>query len=170
MTESTTSNEATLLVSALNTQRQHVLGILEGLSEAELHQGVLPTAWSCVGLVNHLALEVERFWFRRVVAGEQVDPNTASSTGASAWAVSPDVPAEEVLALYREEIELANKIVAGIALDAAPVWWPEDLFGNWRLHDLREVVVHVIAETACHAGHLDAVRELIDGRTWLRLT
>jgi hypothetical protein len=31
-------------------------------------------------------------------------------------------------------------------------------------------MLHVITETACHAGHLDAVRELIDGRTWMVLT
>lgn len=36
---------------------------------------------------------------------------------------------------------------------------------EWRLPDLRAVVLHVITETACHAGHLDAARELLDGRT-----
>jgi uncharacterized protein DUF664 len=38
------------------------------------------------------------------------------------------------------------------------------------MDDLRQISLHVIAETACHAGHLDAVRELIDGRTWMVLT
>lgn len=54
-------------------------------------------------------------------------------------------------------------------LDAAPAWWPE-FFANSRLDSVREVVLHVITETACHAGHLDAVRELIDGKQWLDLT
>jgi len=54
--------------------------------------------------------------------------------------------------------------------DAAPALWPEELFGDWRLDNLREVILHVLTETAVHAGHLDAVRELIDGRTWLVLT
>jgi hypothetical protein len=36
--------------------------------------------------------------------------------------------------------------------------------------DLQDTILHVITETACHAGHLDAVRELIDGRTWVILT
>jgi Protein of unknown function (DUF664) len=45
--------------------------------------------------------------------------------------------------------------------------WPDELWPNWKLQDLRAVLLHVITETACHAGHLDAVRELIDGRTWL---
>lgn len=38
--------------------------------------------------------------------------------------------------------------------------------GGWRLDSLFEVVQHVLVETACHAGHLDAARELLDGRTW----
>jgi hypothetical protein len=66
--------------------------------------------------------------------------------------------------------ELASGIIAATPLDAAPAWWPEDQFGNWRLHNLRQIILHVITETACHAGHLDAVRELIDGHTWLILT
>ena len=53
---------------------------------------------------------------------------------------------------------------------AAPSRWPEDLFGGWRLHSVREIILHVMTETAGHAGHLDAVRELIDGRQWLVLT
>ena len=42
-----------------------------------------------------------------------------------------------------------------------------DAEGEWRLHDVRDVLLHVITETACHAGHLDAVRELIDGQQGL---
>jgi hypothetical protein len=46
----------------------------------------------------------------------------------------------------------------------SPARWPSQ-WPDWRLGDLREIILHVITETACHAGHLDAVRELIDGRT-----
>jgi hypothetical protein len=51
-------------------------------------------------------------------------------------------------------------------LVAPPARWP-DYFEDWRLQDVREVILHVITETATHAGHLDAARELIDGRTWM---
>ncbi len=61
-------------------------------------------------------------------------------------------------------------IISAIDVDTAPAWRPEDLFGSFRLDDLREIMLHVITETACHAGHLDAVRELIDGRRWMVLT
>jgi hypothetical protein len=76
------------------------------------------------------------------------------------------VPAEAVFDVYRQEIHRADAIIAATPLDAAPAWWPDDLFGDFRLHNLRQVMLHVITETACHAGHLDAARELIDGRRW----
>lgn len=62
-----------------------------------------------------------------------------------------------------------DAIIAATSMDAAPAWWPEGLFGEWRLETLREIVLHVVTETATHTGHLDAARELIDGRTWLIL-
>lgn len=159
------SSESELLLSSLNHQREHVLGILDGLPDEALRRPVLPSGWTCLGLVRHLALDVERFWFRAVMAGQQVD----LESGAGAWQVGPDVPAGDVLGLYRQETELANGIIAATPLDAAPASWP-DFFGSWRLENMRAVILHVITETACHAGHLDAACELIDGRTWLILT
>jgi hypothetical protein len=161
-------DERTVLLSSLNAQRNHVLGILEGLSEADLRRALLPSGWVPVGLVQHLALDVERFWFRAVVAGEQTVIDELAGAG-DAWQVASGVPAADILDLYRQEIDRANAIIAAVPLDIAPAWWP-DFFGDWRYHDVRAVILHVITETACHAGHLDAVRELIDGRTWLILT
>ena len=152
------------LLETLQHQRSHVLGALDGLDAAALHRPVLPTGWSCLGLVNHLALDVERFWFRQVMAGEQI-PEEPGRHGRSI----PATPPEAVLGRYRAETERANAIIAASALETPPAWWP-DFFGEFRLPDLRAVLLHVIAETACHAGHLDAARELIDGRTWLILT
>lgn len=88
----------------------------------------------------------------------------------NAWDIGPDASAESVLDLYRRDIGRANSVIDSTPLDAPPAWWPADLFGDWRLHSLREVILHVISETACHAGHLDAARELLDGRQWLVLT
>ena len=154
------------LLATLDSQREHVLGILDGLPDEALRRAVLPSGWTCLGLVRHLALDVERFWFRAVVAGEPVH----LETGADAWQVSPDVPAEDVVGLYRQETELGNAIIAARAPGAAPAWWPAEIFPGLPPRPLRDTVLHVITETACHAGHLDAVRELIDGRTWLVLT
>lgn len=160
-------DERTALLAALTGQRDHVVGILEGLSDEALRRPVLPSAWTCLGLVQHLAIDVERFWFRDVVAGEPID---AAEEVEDAWHVPEDVSAESVLGLYRREIERANAIIEATALDTPPANWPADQWGDWRLENLRETMLHVITETAVHAGHLDAVRELIDGRRWLVLT
>ncbi len=162
------SDEAAMMIATLDSQRRHILGILDGLPEEDLHRALLPSGWTCVGLVNHLALDVERFWFWQVVAGRTDDAVPGETEDA--WWVGPEVRAKEVFDLYRQQIERSNAVMHEIPLDAAPAWWPENLFGTWRLHNLCQIILHVIAETACHAGHLDAARELIDGRTWLVLT
>lgn len=161
--------EGAMLRSYLNAQRDHVLGILDGLDDEALRRPVLPSGWTCLGLVRHLTLDVELFWFRAVIAGEQAAIDELATID-NAWRVEPDVPAAAVLARYRQEIEHANDVIAATPLDAAPAWWPGDLFGDWRIRDLRQVILHVMTETACHAGHLDAARELIDRRQWLVLT
>jgi hypothetical protein len=80
------------------------------------------------------------------------------------------VSAAAVLDLYRREIEPTDKIITATSLDAPPAWWPDFFSPGFHLVNLRQVLLHVIVETACHAGHLDAARELIDGQTWLILT
>lgn len=159
------SGETEAFLSSLNAQREHVLGTLEGLSGEALRRPVLPSGWTCLGLVKHLAIDVERFWFASIMAGEQVE----LCRGAEAWQVGEDTPPDQVFGLYRQEIEHANEIIAATPLESAPAQWPVKWSG-WRLANLREVVLHVITETACHAGHLDAARELIDGRQWVVLT
>lgn len=155
--------ELTTLLGALDSKRTHVLSILEGLDEEALRRPVLPSGWTCLGLVHHLALDDEKFWFRAVAAGERAAIEEIPGSGESAWQPDPEKTAEEIFALYRGEAELADAFLAGADLDTAPGWWP-DFFGGRRYDNLREVVLHVITETATHAGHLDAVRELIDGR------
>ena len=167
MSQSTLNAETTMLLSYLDAQREHILGILEGLNEIALRQQVLPSGWSCLGLVQHLALDVERFWFRAVVAADQ---SAIDDLPDNAWHVDATMPASAVFDLYRQEIERANAIIAPTPLEAPPGWWPEGLFGDWKVQNLRQIVLHVMTETATHAGHLDIVREQIDGRQWLVLT
>ena len=159
------------LLDELTSTRRHVLGILDGLGEDDLNRAVLPSGWTCAELVQHLALDVERFWFRQVMAGAAAPAHVPGSLDdlENAWKLAPGTSAAEVIAGYRREIELADAAIADLPLDAPPGWWP-DFFGDYRMHSLEEVVLHVIVETAAHAGHLDVVRELIDGRQWMVLT
>ncbi len=169
MSQPTLGVETTALLKYLNDQRAHALGILEGLDEDVLRRSVLPSGWTCLGLVQHLALDIERFWFRAIVAGERTVIDGLAGA-PEAWQVGSDVPVGAVFDMYRQEIDRANAIISATSLDTAPAWWPPDLFGDFRMDNLREIILHVMTETACHAGHLDAARELVDGRRWMVLT
>src|SRR6266571_2346560 len=92
------TKESQALLSSLAAQRDHVLGILEGLSEEALRRPVLPSGWTCLGLVRHLAIDVERFWFASIIAGKQVE----LCEGAEAWHIGEDTPADAVFGLGRK--------------------------------------------------------------------
>ena len=159
------NDETQALLTSLNAQREHVLGALEGLSEDELRRPVLPSGWTPLGMVQHLALEVERFWFRGAVAGE---PTHADVRGRGVAGPGGGTGAA-ILGLYRDEIARADAIIAATPIDAMPKWWP-DFYTDFPPRPLRRTILHVIAETATHAGHLDVFRELTDGTQWVVLT
>jgi uncharacterized protein DUF664 len=161
--------ETTALLASLTTQRNHVLGILEGLTDGQLRQPVLPSGWSCVGMVQHLTNSDERFWFRGVVGGDSacISASDDEAKAEAIWQVHSGTPAAAVLDAYRREIVLADAVIAATPLDRPPALWPAEIWPDWRLPNLRAVILHVITETACHAGHLDAARELLDGRQWM---
>ncbi|MFE6757484.1 DinB family protein [Streptomyces sp. NPDC057684] len=163
------TGEIKALLGALRGQRRHILGIIDGLGPEALRRPVLPSGWTCLGLVQHLALDVERFWFQAVLTGDQAVIDSLDAV-EDAWQVEPELPAADVLERYRRETDRADGIIAATPADAPLAWWPHHLFGPPHLHSHRDVLLHVITETACHAGHLDAARELIDGRRWLVLT
>jgi hypothetical protein len=164
------SAEKSALLAYLGDQRRHVLGILEGVADADLRRPLLPTGWSCLAMVKHLALDVERFWFPGIVGGDASVVTELGKDPDGAWRIGPDDTAEQIFALYRRECARADEAIARADLDAGPGYWPDGLFGDWRPESVRRTILHALAETATHAGHLDITRELIDGRTWLILT
>src|SRR5262245_55172081 len=100
MSHLTVDVERKTLLAYLSAQRDHALGILEGLDEVALRRPVLPSGWTCLGLVQHLALDIERFWFRAVVAGEQAAIDELAGA-PDAWQTGAEVAAESVFELYR---------------------------------------------------------------------
>ena len=76
-------------------------------------------------------------------------------------------PAAEVFAYYRDQCALANTLLSRLPLSTPPVG--QHIWDGQVDHvpDLRWIVLHLIEETARHVGHLDAARELFDGRTGL---
>ncbi|MFI5663500.1 DinB family protein [Streptomyces sp. NPDC051684] len=161
------SVELGALKGALDRQREHVLGILEGLSEDDLRRPALPSGWSCLALVRHLTVDVERFWFPGVVAGAEDVAGQLTAGAEPHWYVPEGMGARQVFAEYRAAIARADGVLADVTLDQEPAAWPVEIWPAWRLPDVRHILIHVLTEVACHSGHLDAAREVIDGTTWL---
>jgi uncharacterized damage-inducible protein DinB len=145
------------LLSWLDVQRRHVMEQVEAMPAAARRGSQVPSGWTPRGLVRHLTLDVERVWFRAVMAGEDVD----LPQGYEGWTAPDDQSDEDLLQQYARECRLATAAIDHLSLDAAPRWWFED-GGAAPYSSLRDVILHVIVETATHAGHLDICRELVD--------
>ncbi len=159
MTTPTQTLDTRPMIPWLVAQQQRVLGILDGLDDQALRQPVLPSGWSCLGMLQHLA-RMNRFWFADVMTGQHVDEAEGDD-----FSVAASLPTSAVFDAYARETSYAVAVIRDLPPSTPPVWWP-NFFGEWRLDTLHEVVLHVLVETTCHAGHLDAARELLDGRTW----
>lgn len=163
-----TISEKQTLLAALQAQRDHVSGIVADLDDESARRPIAPSGWSVLGLLRHLTRGDERFWFSAVIAADE-SAISATFAESETWQVEPGLTLATAIAGYRAECDRASSILEQAELDAAPAWWPEEFFGDWRLDNVRQIVLHVITETATHAGHLDLVRELVDGRQWIVL-
>ncbi|MEJ2856893.1 MULTISPECIES: DinB family protein [unclassified Saccharothrix] len=154
--------EKEALAAFLAAQRSSVVAILEGLDEAALRTAVLPSGWTPLGMVEHLG-HAERHWFQEVVTGH-AEPLPGS--GADDPPLTTSSPVEAVFAFYREQCAISDAVLAATPLSAVPVGRHPGPFAD-EIKEFRDVVLHMIEETARHAGHLDVARELLDGTTGL---
>ncbi|MFJ8635896.1 DinB family protein [Streptomyces sp. NPDC093568] len=157
MTNSTyTAGEKETLRESLNRHRDAVLWKLEGLDDEALRRPLTPSGTSLLGLVKHLG-SVEYGWFVSTFGGEVeplwFDPYTDQDMRADQGETT-----EEIIAFYGRARAAADRVIAERELTdlAQPAWRDGQVSLRW-------VLVHMIEETARHAGHMDIVRELIDG-------
>jgi uncharacterized damage-inducible protein DinB len=124
-------------------------------------RSVPPSTMSLLGLVRHMA-DVERNWFRRVMAGADAPPLYWSDDVPDAdWlgAVADQAVVDDAWRAWREEVAFAQKFVAD-----SPDLGIKGTMKDGSTVALREVLVHMIEEYARHCGHADLLRERIDGR------
>jgi uncharacterized damage-inducible protein DinB len=152
-----------MLEGWLEFHRATLLHKCAGLTEEQLKQaGCPPSNLTLLGLVRHMT-DVERGWFRRSFAGEQVPPlywSESSPDGDFDDLADADAAAD--FAVFTGELELARRAAAGRSLDDTFLHpYPEP---DTRV-SLRWVYLHMIEEYARHNGHADLIRERIDGVT-----
>ena len=161
------------LLAFLAQQRQALRAACVGLDEQQARATPSVSALSVGGLIKHLA-QVERRWVRMVLRpGEPTgDVAAGAEDYAEGFLLGPRETLAGALAAYDEVAAETERIVAGIADlgQAVPVpkgvpWFPDDV----EAWSVRWVLLHLIEETARHAGHADIVRESLDGATCYEL-
>ena len=153
-------DERTQLVAWLDLQRALVHVKCAGLSERDAHRPLLATspAMTPAGLVSHLRW-VEHCWFEVLLLGRPVDGNPMFGDVRDADFQAGDASLGELLDAYARQCAVSDEIVAGSPIDARGQH-PGHGAGTLTL---RWMLLHVIAEVARHVGHLDVLREQLDG-------
>ncbi len=156
-----------MLEGALDHQRQTLMAKCAGLTADQLKsRSTEPSTMSLLGLVRHLA-GVERWWFRRNFAGEQLDDLYCSEDNPDGeFDDVQTADAEADFATWAMEVELARRVAAGRSLEETFLRAPHVLIDRPPAElSLRWVYINMIEEYARHNGHADLLRERIDGAT-----
>jgi hypothetical protein len=156
-------SELALLLEYLEYQRETILLKTEGLTKAQLATRHAPSDLTLAGLLYHLAL-VEENWMEVRFLGLAEREEWANVD----WEADPNwefrnaetMAPEQLQARYRQACERSQEVaLAASGVDQLSV----ATLGNGRHFSLRWILLHLIEETARHAGHADLIREAIDG-------
>ncbi len=142
----------------LDRDRAVVAWKVTGLSFERAIWSPVDSGTSALGVLKHLS-HVERWWFHAVMGGLDVDFPWSDEDPDADWRIEANDSVESVLELYANVCERSREILA-VERD----WGRLVEFGS-KKRSVRWIVVHMIEETARHAGHLDLLREMIDGET-----
>jgi uncharacterized damage-inducible protein DinB len=149
-----------VLLGYLDYFRSVVLDKLAGLSEADLRSSRLPSGWTPLELLKHLTY-VERRWLVWGFLGQDVADPWGDSRNDRWW-----VGADETLAGLTNGLTDQAAVTRSVveAHDLSEVGEPGERWDGAPPATLERILLHLVQEYARHTGHLDIVRELIDGQ------
>jgi uncharacterized damage-inducible protein DinB len=143
---------------SLDRHRDVVLWKVDGLSDEQLRRPMTPSGTNLLGLVKHLA-SVEYGWFCETFGRESESIPFDEDDPDADMRAEPDETTAEILAYYGRARAAADRAIDELDVDVVGTAW----FGE--AVSMRWVLIHMVEETARHAGHMDILRELIDGAT-----
>jgi uncharacterized damage-inducible protein DinB len=153
-----TAGEKETLRASLDRHRDAVVWKMEGLDDEQLRRQLVPSGTTMLGLVKHLAW-VEYGWFCETFGRDTPAREYVENDPDADLRIEADESTADVLAFYATARAAAGEVIEELPLEERTTAW----FGD--AVTMRWVLVHMIEETARHAGHLDILRELIDGTT-----
>jgi uncharacterized damage-inducible protein DinB len=149
----------------LQGAREALLWKLEGLSEYDTRRPLVRTGTNLLGLVKHQT--AAELGYLGVTFGRPGPEPVSWDDSSTDWDLlaQANESREFITGRYRRAWAHADATISELALDAIGhvPWWPAAT-NDVSLH---QILVHVTAETARHAGHADIIRELIDGSAGL---
>jgi Protein of unknown function (DUF664) len=151
-----TGGERESLQASLNRHRDAVVWKLQGLDDTELRQAMLPSGNTLLGLVKHLATW-EYIWICRTFGHPAEQLPVDEGDDYADVRIDPGDSTAGILAFYSRARAAADQVIGEVDLDEAGT----TMFGDTV--SLRWAVIHILEDTARHAGHIDIMRELIDG-------
>ncbi|HJR39570.1 MAG TPA: DinB family protein [Nocardioidaceae bacterium] len=153
-----TGAEKESLHASLDRHRDVVLWKLDGLDDEQLRRPMTPSGTNLLGLVKHLAA-VEYGWFCETF-GRETEPLPFDEDDENAdLRVTADESLADIVDFYGRAREAADRVIGELDVtDTGTAWFGDTVSLRW-------VLIHMIEETARHAGHMDIVRELVDGAT-----
>ncbi|MEO7398901.1 MAG: DinB family protein [Ilumatobacteraceae bacterium] len=153
-----TAAEKESLFVSLDRHRDVVLWKLNGLDDAQLRFPMTTSGTNLLGLVKHLAA-VEYGWFCHTFGRETEDLPFDDDDENADLRVEPTESTADIVEFYRRARAAANRVIDDLDIeDLGMAWFGEAVSLRW-------VLIHMIEETARHAGHMDIIRELLDGAT-----
>ena len=163
----TVTGERADLLESLAAQRYFLRFTVQGLTEEQARQRTTASELTLGGLVKHVASQ-EANWVRFVLEGPSAMPGPDDPEQMAAWAeefrMGPDETLAGVLAHYEEVARRTDDLVRTVDLDLTHPLPEAPWFEPGATRSARRVLVHIVAETAQHAGHADILRESLDGQ------
>jgi uncharacterized damage-inducible protein DinB len=153
-----TGGEKQSLHVSLNRHRDVVVWKLQGLDDEQLRRPMTPSGTSLLGLVKHLAT-VEYGWFCETFGRHsEAIPFDPADPDADMRA-EPHETTATIVGFYGRARAAADSVITELRIeDVGTAWFGDTVSMRW-------VLIHMIEETARHTGHMDILRELIDGQT-----
>ncbi|MGH2808387.1 MAG: DinB family protein [Actinomycetota bacterium] len=153
-----TGDEKETLHFSLKRHRNAVLWKLEGLDDDQLRRPMTPSGTNIIGLVKHLA-SVEYTWFCQTFGRESHAVPFDEADPDADMRAAPGETTAAIVDYYARARADSDRVIDELDCDTTGTAWSGETVS------LRWVLVHMVEETARHAGHIDIVRELIDGAT-----
>jgi Protein of unknown function (DUF664) len=154
------------LLAMLTTHRRFLRFTTRDLSDEQAAERTTVSELCLGGLIKHVAL-TERQWARFIAEGPAVmafDPATMADTWLTAFKMLDGETLAGLLAGYEQVAKDTDELVLSVPdLDAAQPLPQAPWFEPGASWSARRVFLHIIAETAQHAGHADIIRESLDG-------